>query len=165
METPITQVNSLHFSSPISSSPPGPRSDPPRQWLPSPDGCTPAPERGREGSVRGLALCAPSLFFLPPFHNPPRDQPSCVWGTGCWPWPCGLYNWLLFLSPPLARGKSVGLTGQWQGRRSNRQSLACTQAEVYLLQGNLSSLGKPSTDPLFQGWGREIPGQRNFSSQ
>ena len=36
----------LHYSSRISSSPPGPRSGPPQPWPPSPGGCTPAPGRG-----------------------------------------------------------------------------------------------------------------------
>lgn len=44
------------------------------------------------------------------------------------------------------------LSSQWQGRYFNRESLACTQAKVYLLWG------EPSTDP-FQGEGRG--GQRN----
>lgn len=75
---------SLHYSSRTSSSPPGPRSDPPRQWLPSPGGCTPAPEQGRETVTRGPRPLSPHTPHLS------RDQPRGMWGSGWCPRPCTL---------------------------------------------------------------------------
>lgn len=87
----------LRYSSQTSSSPPGPRSGPPRLWPPSPGGCTPAPGQGWEAGEGSAWSLYPTLFMAGSFS---RHSIHISWkpdpASGVW---AGLLGPVGFLEP------------------------------------------------------------------